>query len=221
MRSSLEINETSWSAGLCEFMRRPEWRALQRFVDEGYAKGKCYPPREKIFRAFELTPLENVKVVILGQDPYHGQGQANGLAFSVELGQKPPPSLRNILKEALQDVAGMPITDLTRWAEQGVFLLNTVLTVEEKKPGSHAHFGWEHFTDEVISMISKNQDHVVFMLWGQYAQKKEIWIDTNKHMILKAPHPSPLSAYQGFIGCKHFSLANKYLEAHSKSTIHW
>lgn len=221
MRSSLEINETSWSAGLCEFMRRPEWRALQRFVDEGYAKGKCYPPREKIFRAFELTPLENVKVVILGQDPYHGQGQANGLAFSVELGQKPPPSLRNILKEALQDVAGMPIPDLTRWAEQGVFLLNTVLTVEEKKPGSHAHFGWEKFTDEVIAMISKDRDHVVFMLWGQYAQRKEIWIDSNKHLILKAAHPSPLSAYQGFVGCKHFSLANQFLNLHGIGDVCW
>jgi uracil-DNA glycosylase len=172
-------------------------------------------------RAFELTPIDNVKVVILGQDPYHGRGQANGLAFSVHAGQKAPPSLRNILKETWDDVGGMPWVDLTRWAEQGVFLLNTVLTVEEKKPGSHANMGWETFTDEVIRTISQIQPHVVFMLWGNYAQKKEVLIDTEKHLVLKAPHPSPLSAYQGFFGCKHFSQANKFIVSKGQKPITW
>ena len=174
-----------------------------------------------VFRAFELTPLNQVSVVILGQDPYHGPGQANGLAFSVHAGQKAPPSLRNILKETWDDTGGMPWVDLSRWAEQGVFLLNTVLTVEEKKPGSHGGFGWDAFTDEVIRTISHQQPHVVFMLWGNYAQKKEGLIDTTKHAVLKAPHPSPLSAYQGFLGCKHFSKANAFLESVGIRPVHW
>jgi uracil-DNA glycosylase len=174
-----------------------------------------------VFRAFELCALEDVKVVILGQDPYHGLRQANGLAFSVHAGQKAPPSLRNMLKEVWDDVGGMPWVDLTRWAEQGVFLLNTVLTVEEKKPGSHSKFGWETFTDEVIRTISQHQQHVVFMLWGNYAQKKEALIDTSKHLVLKAPHPSPLSSYQGFFGCRHFSQANVFLEGKGLSSVKW
>lgn len=181
----------------------------------------CYPAQKDIFRAFELTPLNDVRVVILGQDPYHGPGQATGLAFSVHSGQKAPPSLRNILKEVWDDVGGMPWVDLTRWAEQGVFLLNAVLTVEEKRPGSHAKFGWETFTDEVIRTISAHQPHVVFMLWGNYAQKKEALIDTTKHLLLKAPHPSPLSAYQGFFGCKHFSQANAFLEGKGINAVKW
>lgn len=221
VQSSLYIREPSWSLALQEFTRKPDWFTIQRSVEECYSKNRCYPPKEKILQAFNLTPLNHVNVVILGQDPYHGAGQANGLAFSVSMGQKPPPSLRNILKEVWEDVAGMPWVDLSRWAEQGVFLLNAVLTVEEKKPGSHTHFGWENFSDEVISVISRHREHVVFMLWGQYAQRKAALIDSQKHLILTAPHPSPLSAYQGFLGCKHFSRANEYLSDHSKPVIHW
>ena len=221
MQSSLYIREPSWSLALQEFTRQPDWLSIQRSVEESYSKNRCYPPEEKILQAFNLTPLNHVNVVILGQDPYHGAGQANGLAFSVSMGQKPPPSLRNILKEVWEDVGGMPWVDLSRWAEQGVFLLNAVLTVEEKKPGSHAHFGWENFSDEVISVISRHREHVVFMLWGQYAQKKAALIDGQRHLILKAPHPSPLSAYHGFLGCKHFSQANAYLSEHLKPVINW
>ena len=203
------------------FTSLPEWNELESRVRESYDKGICYPPQSDILRAFDLTPINNVHVVILGQDPYHGPGQANGLAFSVHAGQKAPPSLRNILKEVWDDVGGMPWVDLTRWAEQGVFLLNAVLTVEEKKPGSHGKFGWEAFTDEVIRTISEHQPHVVFMLWGNYAQKKEALIDTTKHLVLKAPHPSPLSAYQGFFGCKHFSQANAFLEGKGLNAVKW
>jgi uracil-DNA glycosylase len=190
-------------------------------VEESFGRTVCYPSTKDILRAFELTPLHRVRVVILGQDPYHGPHQANGLAFSVHSGQKAPPSLRNILKEVWDDVGGMPWVDLTRWAEQGVFLLNTVLTVEGKKPGSHSGIGWETFTDEVIHTISNHQPHVVFMLWGNYAQKKEALIDSSKHLILKAPHPSPLSAYQGFFGCKHFSVANDFLAKRGLETVQW
>jgi uracil-DNA glycosylase len=199
----------------------PAWSDIAAKVNSAYADTICYPPKSEVFRAFELCSLEDVKVVILGQDPYHGPAQANGLAFSVHAGQKAPPSLRNMLKEVWDDVGGMPWVDLTRWAEQGVFLLNTVLTVEEKKPGSHSKFGWETFTDEVIRTISQHQPHVVFMLWGNYAQKKEMLIDTSKHIVLKAPHPSPLSAYQGFFGCKHFSQANVFLEGKGLSSVKW
>jgi uracil-DNA glycosylase len=203
------------------FTRLPEWNELESRVRESYDKGICYPPQSDILRAFDLTPINNVHVVILGQDPYHGPGQANGLAFSVHAGQKAPPSLRNILKEVWDDVGGMPWVDLSRWAEQGVFLLNAVLTVEEKMPGSHGKYGWEAFTDEVIRTISEYQPHVVFMLWGNYAQKKEALIDTTKHLVLKAPHPSPLSAYQGFFGCKHFSQANAFLEGKGLNAVKW
>jgi uracil-DNA glycosylase len=203
------------------FTSLPEWNELESRVRESYDKGICYPPQSDILRAFDLTPINNVHVVILGQDPYHGPGQANGLAFSVHAGQKAPPSLRNILKEVWDDVGGMPWVDLTRWAEQGVFLLNAVLTVEEKMPGSHGKYGWEAFTDEVIRTISEHQPHVVFMLWGNYAQKKEGLIDTTKHLVLKAPHPSPLSAYQGFFGCKHFSQANAFLEGKGLNAVKW
>lgn len=202
-------------------IQQSSWDELTHRVAKQYDQSICYPPQADIFRAFDLTPLSEVRVVILGQDPYHGPGQANGLAFSVHAGQKAPPSLRNILKEVWDDVGGMPWVDLSRWAEQGVFLLNAVLTVEEKKPGSHGKFGWEAFTDEVIRTISQRQPHVVFMLWGNYAHKKEALIDSSKHLVLKAPHPSPLSAYQGFFGSKHFSQANAFLEGKGLPVVKW
>ena len=221
MSTALKISSAIWSEALQRVIQQSSWDELTHRVAEHYDQSICYPPPADIFRAFDLTPLQNVRVVILGQDPYHGPRQANGLAFSVHAGQKAPPSLRNILKEVWDDVGGMPWVDLTRWAEQGVFLLNAVLTVEEKKPGSHGKFGWEDFTDEVIRTISQRQPHVVFMLWGNYAQKKETLIDTTKHLVLKAPHPSPLSAYQGFYGCKHFSQANAFLEEKGMNSVKW
>ena len=217
----LKLHSESWNKSLGYDWQSPAWSDIAAKVNSAYADTICYPPKSEVFRAFELCSLEDVKVVILGQDPYHGPAQANGLAFSVHAGQKAPPSLRNMLKEVWDDVGGMPWVDLTRWAEQGVFLLNTVLTVEEKKPGSHSKFGWETFTDEVIRTISQHQPHVVFMLWGNYAQKKEALIDTSKHLVLKAPHPSPLSAYQGFFGCKHFSQTNVFLEGKGLSSVKW
>jgi uracil-DNA glycosylase len=217
----LKLHSESWNKSLEYDWQSPAWSDLAAGVNSAYADTTCYPPKSEVFKAFELCALEEVKVVILGQDPYHGPQQANGLAFSVHAGQKAPPSLRNILKEVWDDVAGMPWVDLTRWAEQGVFLLNAVLTVEEKKPGSHGKYGWEIFTDEVIRIISQRQPHVVFMLWGNYAQKKEALIDTSKHLVLKAPHPSPLSAYQGFFGCRHFSQANAFLEQKGLAEVKW
>lgn len=215
------IKSPAWQEILKSHLAQPEYAQLVNRVGEAFRIGKCYPLMPDVFRAFELTAPEHVRVVILGQDPYHGPGQANGLAFSVHAGQKAPPSLRNILKEVWDDVGGMPWVDLTRWAEQGVFLLNAVLTVEEKKPGSHGKYGWEVFTDDVIRTISEHQPHVVFMLWGNYAQKKEALIDSTKHLVLKAPHPSPLSAYQGFFGCKHFSQANAFLEGKGLNSVKW
>ena len=202
-------------------MVEPAWFEFIQRIDLAYSNTICFPPKSQIFRAFEKCSFERVQVVILGQDPYHGAGQANGLAFSLNAGLKAPPSLRNILKEVWDDVEGLPWVDLTRWAEQGVFLLNATLTVEEKKPGAHQRMGWEEFTDEVIRVISAERNHVVFMLWGNYAQKKEPLIDTRKHLVLKAPHPSPLSAYQGFFGCKHFSQANVFLNQHGCASFDW
>jgi uracil-DNA glycosylase len=221
MLNEFDLMNVTWRNALAHFVDRPACIELTQRVEQSFQSAVCYPPKSQILQAFKLTPLDKVKVVILGQDPYHGLGQANGLAFSVNSGQKAPPSLRNILKEVWDDVGGMPWVDLTRWAEQGVFLLNAALTVEEKKPGSHSSFGWETFTDEVIRAISLNQPNVVFMLWGNYAQRKEVLIDTTKHYILKAPHPSPLSAYQGFFGCKHFSQANAFLEEKGLSAVKW
>jgi uracil-DNA glycosylase len=212
---------SSWAGALNHFIQSAEWIQLVNRVEESYEKSVCYPQHSDILRALDLTQLDQVRVVILGQDPYHGPNQANGLAFSVYAGQKAPPSLRNILKEVWDDVGGMPWVDLTRWAEQGVFLLNSVLTVEQKNPGSHANMGWQDFTDEVIRVISLHQSNVVFMLWGNYAQKKEALIDTTKHLVLKAPHPSPLSAYQGFFGCRHFSKANAFLEEKGLCGVKW
>lgn len=182
-----------------------------------------YPPFDQVFSAFGLTPLTNVKVVILGQDPYHGPNQAHGLSFSVVEGQKIPPSLKNIFTELHSDIGGsIPHHGcLESWARQGVLLLNTVLTVEQCSPKSHAKKGWEQFTDRIISHVSDTQDHVVFMLWGKDAQSKVPWLDCKKHLILKAAHPSPLSAYRGFFGCKHFSRANQWLRGHNIDPINW
>lgn len=217
----IALTEVSWRYALSSYLGSNYWNELVNRVEEKYQTELCFPIKENIFRAFELTPLSDVRVVILGQDPYHAQGQANGLAFSVFAGQKPPPSLRNILKEVWDDVGGSPREDLSCWAEQGVFLLNTVLTVESRKPGSHKGIGWQEFTDEVIRVVSSHQKHVVYMLWGNHAQAKETLIDQKKHLILKAPHPSPLSAYHGFGGCRHFSKANDYLLKFGLPAIHW
>ena len=182
-----------------------------------------YPPEDLIFNAFKLTPLEKVKVVIVGQDPYHGQGQAHGLCFSVNAGIKLPPSLKNIFKELHTDL-GIPVPtsgNLESWAKQGVLLLNAVLTVRSGEPGSHQNRGWEQFTDRVIRLLSEKKHRVVFLLWGRYAQAKESLIDKQKHFILKAAHPSPFSAYQGFFGCRHFSQTNKILQKEDMEPVEW
>lgn len=184
-----------------------------------------YPAQSQVFSAFDATPLDEIKVVMLGQDPYHGEGQAHGLCFSVlpEL-RKLPPSLKNIYKELATDIAGFSIPEhgyLQRWAEQGVFLLNTVLTVEQGQAHSHKHLGWEQFTDQVIAHINQHCEGVVFILWGAHAQKKGKGIDSSRHYILNGPHPSPLSAHRGFFGCQHFSKTNQLLTQQGKSAIDW
>lgn len=182
-----------------------------------------YPKKESIFKALELTPLKDVKVVILGQDPYHGEGQANGLSFSVNKGIKLPPSLRNIYKELEQDL-GIPTPthgDLTNWSKQGVLLLNSVLTVEKGKPGSHKNMGWQEYTDGIIKQISEEKENIVFILWGKYAESKKELIDNNKHKIIISTHPSPFSARKGFFGSKPFSRTNNYLKEHNKKEIDW
>lgn len=182
-----------------------------------------YPPKELIFRALELTPFENIKVVILGQDPYHGEGEANGLAFSVNKGVKLPPSLRNIYEELKSDM-GIKIPnhgDLTSWAKQGVLLLNSVLTVEKDKPASHRNIGWEEYTDSIIKKISDKKENIVFILWGKYAQSKKDFIDERKYLVISSPHPSPFSANKGFFGSKPFSKTNTYLKSKGKKEIDW
>jgi len=205
-------------------LKEPYFQQLWTFITAEKDAGKnIFPPESLIFNALDLVSERNLKVVILGQDPYHGAGQANGLAFSVNTGQKIPPSLRNIFKELYDDI-GAPIPnhgDLTAWAKQGVLLLNSVLTVEEGKPGSHQHKGWEKFTDNIIQNISDENEGIVFMLWGNYAKSKSNLINANKHLILEAAHPSPLSAYQGFFQCKHFSKTNNYLMSIGKKPIEW
>lgn len=204
--------------------QKPYFLELKRFLDNETTLGKViYPHQNLIFNAFEQCLFEEIKVVIIGQDPYHGTGQANGLAFSVNVGQKIPPSLRNIYKE-LKDDVGFEIPthgDLTAWAQQGVLLLNSVMTVEEGKPGSHQHKGWETFTDAVINKLSGENNGIVFLLWGNYAKSKMELIDASKHKIFTAAHPSPLSAYQGFFHCKHFSKTNEYLLQQGKKPISW
>ena len=199
-------------------------RLLARVEAEREAGKVIYPPQQDVFNALKYTPLESVKVVILGQDPYHGPDQAHGLCFSVLPGVKTPPSLVNIYKELAADIDGFVIPKqgtLTSWAEQGVLLLNTVLTVEQGKAHSHAKWGWETFTDAVIDAVNRHQQGVVFLLWGSHAQKKGMHIDTSKHHVLSAPHPSPLSAHRGFLGCKHFSQTNQLLSSQNKSPINW
>ena len=197
---------------------------LEKVRHERQAGITVYPPERDVFNAFRATEFGNVKVVILGQDPYHGAGQAHGLAFSVQPEIAVPPSLVNIYKELATDIEGFQIPQhgyLQHWAEQGVLLLNTVLTVRAGAAHSHATFGWEVFTDEVIRQLDKEREHLVFMLWGSHAQKKGAFINRNRHLVLTAPHPSPLSAYRGFFGCKHFSQANAYFQAHGLEPIDW
>ena len=217
------VIDESWKAALGDEFTKPYFASLKQFLVEERAKHIVYPPGKLIFSAFNHTHFDNVKVVILGQDPYHGAGQANGLCFSVSDGVKMPPSLVNIFKEIQNDLGlAFPITgNLERWADQGVLLLNAILTVRANEPGSHQGKGWETFTDCVIQHISKEKEGVVFLLWGRYAQAKEKMIDASKHYILKAPHPSPFSVHTGFYGCKHFSKTNELLKAQGKKEIDW
>ena len=225
----LEINphsnlEPSWSSLLHSEFNKPYFKLLLDFLNAEVKAGKeIYPKDDLIFNAFNSTPFEKVKVVILGQDPYHGPNQAHGLSFSVNPGVRIPPSLRNIYKELNQDLKiDIPQHGcLQSWAEQGVLLLNATLTVEKEKAGSHQGKGWELFTDKVIQLLNENREGLIFLLWGSYAQKKGQFIDTNKHLVLKAPHPSPLSANRGFFGTKHFSKTNTYLEKQKCSKINW
>lgn len=213
----------TWSALLREEARKEYLFLLEKKIEEAYASSICFPPKEKIFEAFRLCSPKDVKVVILGQDPYHGAGEAHGLAFSVRQGIKTPPSLRNIFKE-LESEFGIDLmrtTDLTSWAEQGVLLLNSVLTVEKDKAGSHSKWGWEEFTDAVISFISKENEAVVFVLWGDYARKKKKLVDLSKHTVIESAHPSPLSSYRGFFGSKPFSKVNERLIAFGLAPISW
>lgn len=220
----MNINiEPSWKQVLKHAFQQDSFLNLVSFVKDEYSKEKIYPDGKNIFKAFWHCPIDKVKVVILGQDPYHGPGQAHGLSFSVKPGVPFPPSLLNILKEIKSDLGKdlPPNGDLTRWADQGVFLLNATLTVKAHQAGSHQKKGWEEFTDEVIKTISRERENVVFLLWGAFAQKKAEMIDSSKHCILKAPHPSPLSAHRGFLGCKHFSKANEYLISKGINPIEW
>jgi uracil-DNA glycosylase len=215
--------EESWREALQEEFAAPYFSALKAFITEEKKTAPVYPPGAQIFAAFDHTPLTAVKVVILGQDPYHGKGQANGLCFSVNDGVKMPPSLVNIFKE-LEDDMGIPFPvsgNLEKWADQGVFLLNATLTVSDGNAGSHQGQGWETFTDQVIRTISDLRAGVVFLLWGKFAQDKKSLIDQEKHFILEAPHPSPFSANRGFFGCKHFSKTNKFLEENGLGGIDW
>jgi uracil-DNA glycosylase len=220
----VEVNiEESWKERLAAEFDKPYFAHLVNFVKQEYAAQRIYPPGSKIFNAFDKTPFDNVKVVILGQDPYHEPGQAHGLCFSVNDGIPVPPSLQNIYKE-LQDDLGVtpPVSgNLEHWAEQGVLLLNATLTVRAHQAGSHQRQGWEQFTDAVIHKIAEEKSHVVFILWGSYAQKKGEFIDTSKHLVLKAVHPSPLSVYRGFFGSKPFSKANEYLVQQGLSPVKW
>jgi uracil-DNA glycosylase len=214
--------EPSWKAQLQEQFEQPYWQSLTAFVKAEYAAGPCCPAGKNIFRAFDLTPFDDVKVVILGQDPYHTPGAAMGFCFSVPDGNRPQPSLQNIFQE-LHDDLGVQRqqTDLTDWAEQGVFLLNSVLTVRARQAGSHANHGWEKFTDSAIARLSEQRDGLVFILWGSYAIAKRTLIDTGKHLVLTARHPSPLSAHSGFFGSKPFSRTNDYLAARGNTPIRW
>lgn len=215
--------EPSWKSALQSEFEQDYFSSLASFVRSEYATQRIFPPAPLIFNAFDLCPVDRVKVVILGQDPYHGPGQAHGLCFSVKEGISFPPSLLNIFKEIERDL-GLPVPpdgNLTRWASQGVLLLNATLTVRAHQAGSHQGKGWERFTDAVIQYLAKHKEGVVFMLWGSYAQQKGALIPNDRHLVLKSVHPSPLSAYRGFIGCGHFSAANQYLTNKGIQNINW
>jgi uracil-DNA glycosylase len=216
---------STWADLLGEQEQLAYFQQILHFVNQQRDAGKIiYPPQEDVFNAFRYSEFDKVKVVILGQDPYHGQDQAHGLSFSVCRGVKPPPSLANIFKELVDDIPGFTIPlhgCLQSWAEQGVLLLNTVLTVEQGKAHSHAKIGWQQFTDVMIATLSEQRSGLVFLLWGSHAQSKSTMIDHSKHSVLSAPHPSPLSAYRGFLGCKHFSQANKLIQQQGMTPINW
>lgn len=217
------VIEDGWKSVLMDQFQSPYFASLKDFLVEEKKKFTIYPPGRLIFNAFQRTPFERVKVVILGQDPYHGKGQAHGLCFSVPQGIPKPPSLVNIFKELHSDL-GVPLPDhgnLEKWAEQGVLLINATLTVRDSQAGSHQNRGWETFTNRVIELVSQEKNAVVFLLWGRFAQAKESLIDGNRHLILKAAHPSPLSAHNGFFGCRHFSRTNEYLQQQGKGLIDW
>ncbi len=220
---NIQIND-SWKAVLADEFNKPYFSELRQFLqNEKNAEKTIYPPGSLIFNAFNSTPFDKVRVVILGQDPYHGAGQAHGLCFSVQHGVKPPPSLVNIYKELKSDV-GFEIPNhgnLQKWTTQGIFLLNAILTVEANQPASHQKSGWQEFTNAVIEKLSKEKEGLIFLLWGSFAQQKAVLIDESKHTILKAPHPSPFSAHTGFFGCKHFSKTNEILKSKGEEVIDW
>ena len=215
--------DASWKKVLQDEFEKPYFAQLTNFVRDEYKTKKIFPPGNMIFSAFDHCPFDKVKVVIIGQDPYHNDGQAHGLCFSVNTGVDFPPSLINIFKEIERDLGKPTPTsgNLERWADQGVLLLNATLTVQAHSAGSHQGRGWEIFTDAVIRKVAEEKEHVVFMLWGNYAQQKGAVVDEQKHLVLKSVHPSPLSAYRGFIGCGHFSAANEYLTSKGLSPINW
>lgn len=215
--------EASWKAPLTGFFESGTFAQLREFVKAEYRAGPVFPPAGKIFRAFDLCPLDSVRVVILGQDPYHGPGQANGLCFSVNPGVDLPPSLKNIFQELEIDLGRPPHTDSTleSWARQGVLLLNATLTVRSGSPTSHAGRGWEEFTDEALKVVAARKDPVVFLLWGAYAQRKGAFLEGTRHFVIKSPHPSPLSSYRGFFGSRPFSRTNQALESWGKPPIDW
>lgn len=219
----MDFFKNSWDEKLAEEMSKPYFVDMLNFLDHEYDTKKIYPPRNKIFNALKTTPFGNIKVVILGQDPYHGYGQAHGLCFSVNRGVALPPSLKNIYKEMETDLGIVQPNHgyLQSWASQGVLMLNTVLTVEEGKPNSHAKIGWQTFTDQVIKIANTQTAPIVFLLWGRNAINKAKFIDKSKHLVLESVHPSPLSAYGGFFGCKHFSKANEFLKSHNIEPINW
>jgi uracil-DNA glycosylase len=216
--------DNSWGEVLAPLTKKQAYKNIVLYLNKEYEKSTTiYPAIDNVFAAMQVTPFDKIKVVLLGQDPYHGAGQANGLAFSVLEDVKIPPSLQNIFKELQADI-GLPLPkdgNLLPWAKQGVFLLNSSLTVEANKPNSHAKIGWHQFTDDIISAISEQKNGVIFLLWGKFAQDKKMLIDTTKHFILEAPHPSPLSAHKGFLGCKHFSKVNEILKTNNQKIINW
>ncbi|MFS1663457.1 uracil-DNA glycosylase [Streptococcus sp. zg-JUN1979] len=215
------MEHSRWHERIKQELPEHYFAKINQFMDEVYASGKIYPPRDKVFAALQMTPLEDVKVLILGQDPYHGPNQAQGLSFSVPDDVAPPPSLQNILKELADDIGERSHHDLSQWAQQGVLLLNACLTVPEHQANAHANGIWEPFTDAIIKVVNQEETPVVFILWGSFARKKKALITAKHHHIIESPHPSPLSAYRGFFGSHPFSRANAYLQADGRSPIDW